>query len=488
MIGIETNRPDFFNDISEEIRLFLGLVDIKLVEDDQQFEDRIQINLYKENQEWIAQGQAHFKSRGDAVYSLHLPAEETVSLLQEKKYAKRAVKITAFRLMRQLFSEAYVPWGSLTGIRPSKLMRDLIAEHGLTEAVRIMRDDFDVQQDKLDLVLDTVQTQSRLVESVNQHDIDVYVGIPYCKTRCLYCSFASDVLNAKVDKLTPYLAVLHRDIQLGGQLIKQGNYKPRNLYIGGGTPTVLSAEQLQILFACLKDTYGMFDEITVEAGRPDTLNLEKLQVMKAAGVGRISINPQSMNDATLERIGRSHLAQEVEEIYYQARQVGFSCINMDIIAGLPGEGIGDFAKTISDIERLKPDNLTVHTLAIKRSSKLKERLNEYPCASAEVVGEMLAMAADCAQQLEMKPYYMYRQKYMNGNLENVGYAVATKECAYNVDMMEETTNILAHGAGAMTKRVFGGENRVERIPAPKNIETYMQKLDLLHAKKLELFC
>jgi len=488
MIGIETNRPDFFNDISEEIRLFLGLVDIKLQEGEEQLADYIQINLYKENGEWHTQGKAHFEDYGDAVYSLCMAADKTESPLQEKKYAKRAVKITAFRLMRKLFPNAYVPWGSLTGIRPSKLMRDLISDHGMTEALRIMQEDFDVQQDKLDLALNTVQTQGKLIESVDPCDVDVYVGIPYCKTRCLYCSFASEVLHAKVDKLTPYLSVLYRDIQLGAQLVKQGNYKPRNLYIGGGTPTVLTAEQLQTLFEHLKAAYGVFGEITVEAGRPDTLNKEKLQVMKAAGVGRISINPQSMNDATLERIGRSHMAKEVEEIYEQARQIGFDCINMDIIAGLPGEGIDDFAKTISDIERLKPDNLTVHTLAIKRSSRLKERLNEYPCASAEVVGEMLEMAAACAQRLDMKPYYMYRQKYMNGNLENVGYAVAMKECAYNVDMMEETTNILAHGAGAMTKRVFGGQNRVERIPAPKNIETYMQKLDLLHAKKLELFC
>ncbi len=260
------------------------------------------------------------------------------------------------------------------------------------------------------------------------------------------------------------------------------------MYIGGGTPTVLSADQLDALLDHYEDTYGSYgEECTVEAGRPDTITKEKLQVLRKHGVDRISINPQTMSDETLQRIGRLHTAAQIREAFELARSLDFRSINMDLIAGLPGEGIDDMARTLEQIQALGPDNLTVHTLAIKRSSRLKDQLDRYPLPSREDVEKMIDMGFSAAKAMGLWPYYMYRQKYQNGNLENVGYAANGMECVYNIDMMEETTSILAHGANAMTKRVFYGQNRVERIPNPKDVPTYGAKLDLLDRQKRALF-
>ena len=225
----------------------------------------------------------------------------------------------------------------------------------------------------------------------------------------------------------------------------------------------------------------------MEAGRPDTITPEKLRVLKDCGVSRISINPQTMQDKTLRTIGRFHTGEDIRRAFAQAREAGFTSINMDVIAGLPGETLADFASTLTQIREMGPENLTVHTLAIKRSSRLKERLEEYPLPDGETAEAMVRLGAEEAARMGMEPYYMYRQKYMNGNLENVGYARPGTECMYNIDMMEETVSILAHGAGAMTKRVYGGENRVERLPNPKDVPTYFAKLPRLFERKQALF-
>lgn len=227
--------------------------------------------------------------------------------------------------------------------------------------------------------------------------------------------------------------------------------------------------------------------MTVEAGRPDTITQEKLAVLRAAGVGRVSINPQSMNERTLRLIGRSHTPEEIKTAFHMAREAGFASINMDVIAGLPGETEDDMRHTLDEIVRLAPDNLTVHTLALKRSSRLVEKLGEYPLPEAEVAEAMVTAGAEAAHALGMRPYYMYRQKYMRGNLENVGYALPGKECVYNIDMMEDTTSIMAHGAGAMTKCIYDAERRVERVPNPKDIATYIAKIDRLAEEKRRMY-
>lgn len=484
MIAIRTNRIDYRNDIAEEIRLFSGLSEIALYEEIDPAQAELVFDL-----QLILEGERYTLRSAAGAFS----AEETfvipedASALERKKMEKRVLKLACYRLLKQLFPEVATPWGSLTGIRPTKLFRELSEEGGAEFASSIFLDTFDVSAEKTALAKRICAVQEPYIDSIQPNEIDVYVGIPFCKTKCLYCSFPSEILG-KVDRLSGYLDALKRDIAAGAALIRERGLHVRSFYMGGGTPTVLSAKQLDDLLSFVREQYGTFgDEATVEAGRPDTIDCEKLEVLKQAGIQRISINPQTMNNETLLRVGRTHTAQDVRYMYEIARKIGFDSINMDLIAGLPGETPEDMERTCTAIAELQPENLTVHSLAIKRSSLLKTKLGEFPLASAEQVDEMTRIGAAYAEKLGMNPYYMYRQKYMNGNLENVGYALPGKECVYNIDMMEETASILSHGAGTMTKRVFGGENRIERLPSPKDVPTYLEKLDRLIEDKKRLF-
>ena len=386
-----------------------------------------------------------------------------------------------------MYPDVATPWGSLTGIRPTKLFRELSQEGGEAAARKQFIELFDVSQEKTDLAARICAVQEPFIRSVQPNEIDVYAGIPFCKTKCLYCSFPSEVLG-KQDRLSHYLEVLKHDIAAGAALVRERGLSVRSFYMGGGTPTVLSAGQMDELLSFLLEQYGSFGiEATVEAGRPDTIDREKLLVLKRHGIDRISINPQTMNDETLKRVSRSHTREDIIRVYELAREIGFASINMDLIAGLPGETAEDMRRSCDTIALLRPDNLTVHSLAIKRSSSLKKELDDHALASAAQAEEMTRIGADCASLMGMNPYYMYRQKYMSGNLENVGYALSGKECVYNIDMMEETASILSHGAGTMTKRVFFGENRIERLPSPKDVPTYLNKLDKLIEDKAQFF-
>ncbi len=478
MVYLKTDAPQYANDIAEEIRMFLGLVPITDTEDPDT-ELSLSVTLSPEQRT----ATARVLPDGEPI-TIAYTFDET-DPLDRKRQEKRALKRAAFALMQRV-KPTEMPWGSLTGIRPTKLLRELCERVGDEEAVREFRDVFSVRIDKLRLAATINAVQKPVIASVKPNDLDVYIGIPYCKTRCLYCSFGAEL--AKRNALDEYLPLLYRDIENGARLARDGGYSVRALYIGGGTPTVLSAEQLDALLDRYEAAYGTYGtECTVEAGRPDTITREKLDVLRRHGVDRISINPQTMSDETLQRIGRLHTAQQIKESFALARSMGFSSINMDLIAGLPGESVEDMERTLSEIQTLRPDNLTVHTLAIKRSSRLKDQLDRYPLPSREDVETMIDMGLSAAKEIGLWPYYMYRQKYQNGNLENVGYAADGKLCIYNIDMMEETTSILAHGANAMTKRVFCGANRVERIPNPKDVPTYGAKLDLLDAQKRALF-
>lgn len=482
-IAVATNRTCYFNDIAEEIRLFTGMADIFLeTEETQASYDRC-IRVDVEN---TGDGFRASATLDSFAYTHFLPCEATATALIQKKIEKRAVKIAVFRVCRQAYATK-TPWGSLTGIRPTKLYRELTAAGENAEDAFLHT--FDVSTEKTALAREICRVQQPFVDSAKANDIDIYIGIPFCKTRCLYCSFAAE-LAGDGKKLEVYLKILHQDVRSGAALLALGNYHVRSIYFGGGTPTVLSATQLDALLTTATDVYGDLSkmECTVEAGRPDTITEEKLVVLKAHGVSRISINPQTMNDETLRRVGRTHTAKDIEDTVQLARRVGFSSINMDLIAGLPGETRTDFLQSLRRIAALSPENLTVHSLAIKRSSMLKAHMEEYELATPKEVDGMIAAGYEAARCMGLLPYYMYRQKYMSGNLENVGYALPDKVCAYNIDMMEETTSILAHGAGAMSKRVFANEQRIERIPNPKDISTYCEKLPRLIEERTHLFC
>ena len=484
MIAIRTNRIDYRNDIAEEIRLFSGLSEIVLYEEIEpdQAELVFDLQLNRDNDKYTLLSSAGAFS---AEETFAVPPD--ASVLERKKIEKRALKLACYRLLKQHYPDIATPWGSLTGIRPTKLFRELSEEGGTEYALEMFRETFDVSNEKTALAKRICAIQEPYIQSIQSNDVDIYIGIPFCKTKCLYCSFPSEILG-KSDRLSGYLEALKRDIAAGAALAIERGLRVRSFYMGGGTPTVLSAAQLEDLLAYTRMQYGSLGgEATVEAGRPDTIDRDKLDVLKQAGIQRISINPQTMNDETLLRVGRTHTAKDVRHMYGLARKIGFDSINMDLIAGLPGETPADMERTCQTILELKPENLTVHSLAIKRSSLLKTKLGEFPLASAEQVDEMTRIGAAYAERLGMNPYYMYRQKYMSGNLENVGYALPGKECVYNIDMMEETASILSHGAGTMTKRVFGGENRIERLPSPKDVPTYLLKLDRLIEDKNRFF-
>jgi len=484
VIAIETNRPEYRNDIAEEIRLFLGLTEIVLLEETETVQAELVFDVQLDN---AGSSYTLSASAGNFFIKDKFDLPNGASALVRKRIEKRRIKLACYDLLKQLYPDVATPWGSLTGIRPTKLFRELSRTNGVGFAETTFLETFDVSKEKTALAEQICSVQSPYIDAVSNSDVDVYVGIPFCRTKCLYCSFASEVLR-DAERLKRYLDTLKQDIACGAQICKEQGLKVRSFYMGGGTPTVLSAQQLDELLNYILEQYGSFGtECTVEAGRPDTIDRGKLETLKRLGVTRVSINPQTMNDETLRRVGRTHTAQDIQNAFALAREIGFDAINMDLIAGLPGETPDDMRRSCEGILKLRPDNLTVHSLAIKRSSRLKLELNDYALADAATASRMTGIGAECAEELGMRPYYMYRQKYMSGNLENVGYAMPGKECVYNIDMMEETASILSHGAGTMTKRVFGGENRIERLPSPKDVPTYLNKLETLCRDKRLFF-
>lgn len=481
MVRLHTNHPQYANDIADEVRLFAGREEIVPAQGD---ECDISVTLREEGDRWFARASASIGGRS-AEYALERPACRG-STLEIKRQEKRAMKIAAFRALRELYGFA-PPWGSLTGIRPTRMLRELVEREGEAEAMRMMAEDFDVSAEKCALARGINAVQEPILASLGARDADVYINIPFCPSKCLYCSFPSKVRTA-TDDMGAYLTALERDIAMGAMILSEGGRRVRAVYIGGGTPTVLTADELSRMMESVLFHYGGFgQELTVEAGRPDTITHEKLDVMKRFGVTRISVNPQSMNDQTLALVGRDHSSADIERAFDLVRAAGFTNINMDVIAGLPGEHVREMEHTLERIARLAPESLTVHTLAFKRASRLAMGDEAFPQAETAEAEEMVRVGARCAQALAMRPYYMYRQKFMSGNLENVGYAKPGYDCVYNIDMMEDAASIMAHGAGSMTKCVYEAERRVERVPAPKDIHTYAAKVETLAAEKRKLF-
>ena len=410
-------------------------------------------------------------------------ADERIRALHRRRAARRLCKQTLYDFLREI-TGIRPPWGSLTGVRPTHLMLEALAGGLTPEAAvdRLIRE-FDVSPDRAALLAEIAAVQGRL-PAPGDGWMDVYIGIPFCTTRCAYCSFSSGEIGDG-SLVPPYMAALTREMRACADILKDSGRKLRALYVGGGTPTALPQDAFEQLMAETVNCFPGAVEYTVEAGRPDTLTREKLRAIRTAGIGRISINPQTMNDRTLQVIGRAHTAQQVREAYALAREEGIPHINMDVIAGLPGENAKDFAHTMDEARKLKPESLTVHTLAIKRSSRMS--LENHPLPDGEMTARMVETGRATARELGMEPYYLYKQKYMAGNLENTGYALLGHACLYNVDIMEETTHILAMGAGGISKRIFPEEGHIERAPNVSNIHDYITRTDEMIMRKRELF-
>ena len=413
-----------------------------------------------------------------------LPAPDAARPLAQKRAVKRLCKITLYELLKAL-TGVKPPWGSLTGIRPTRLVYEgLDAGLSLEQAVACVQETFDVDSDKAELLGRIVHQQQALPYPAG-NEADVYVSVPFCRTRCAYCSFPGEALG-KGKLVGPYLDALEWEMERGAELMAAAGLKVRALYVGGGTPTSLNEADFERLMRQVMRLFPAAREHTVEAGRPDTITRAKLETLRALGVERISVNPQTMNDFTLRLIGRDHTAAQTVEAFNLARSLGFADINMDVIAGLPGESVADFQATMDAVRALGPDSLTVHTLAIKRSSRLN--LERAPLPEPAVAADMVRLGENTAQRLGLTPYYLYRQKYMAGQQQNVGYARPGAACLYNVDIMEENASVVALGAGAISKRVFEDrERRIERAPNVSNVSVYIDRVGEMARRKIQLF-
>lgn len=381
-----------------------------------------------------------------------------------------------------------LPWGNLTGIRPTKIAYGML-EQGMSEEdiVQTLSDTHYVSEEKSLLSIDIAKREKELLSKIHyEGGYSLYIGIPFCPTTCLYCSFTSYAIAAYRNVVEEYVDCLIKEMDY-----VSARYADKILdtvYVGGGTPTTLDAEQLDRMITALKEKFdfSQVKEFTVEAGRADSITKEKLQVLYKHGVTRISINPQTFKQETLDIIGRRHTVEQVIEAYHMAREVGFDNINMDLILGLPGEMEEDVQKTIDKVVELAPDSLTVHSLAIKRASKLSQWIIEHGVKTLHNTDQTMEIAARGAQALSMKPYYLYRQKNMSGNFENVGYATEGKYGIYNILIMEEKQTIVALGAGASTKAVYP-DGRIERCENVKDVNNYIARIDEMIERKRSFF-
>lgn len=427
--------------------------------------------------------------------------ETEVEGLAERKEKKKYVNLKVYDWLSELTGQE-LAWGVLTGIRPTKIMMNLVEEgKSEEEVVCYMKETYRTTEKKAHLGMEIAKREKALLEQLDYKDgYSLYVGIPFCPTTCSYCSFTSQPIAQWKDRVDEYLDAVCKELEFISSVSKEK--KLNTIYIGGGTPTTLEPDQLNRLLNCLEENFSYADlkEITVEAGRPDSITKEKLQVLSAHRISRISINPQTMQQKTLDVIGRRHTVEQVKQVYEMARELGFDNINMDLIAGLPGETVCDMKDTLRQIAELKPDSLTVHALAMKRASRLtqeqKANGNSIQGSSAKSLEEMIELAAEYAKEMGLVPYYLYRQKNIAGNFENVGYAKVDKAGIYNILIMEEKQSIIAVGAGASTKIVLpkekavtdpktGDKKQIVRTENVKDVEQYINRIDEMIERKGE---
>lgn len=398
------------------------------------------------------------------------------------------------RILKQSFYKAAVactgvqpPWGALTGIRPAKLASKAMKE-GRTEAQtrRLFQNEFFVSPERTELALDAARASLAAERKLEKQDISLYVGIPFCPTRCAYCSFVSADVKRALKLVEPYLDALEQEIDAAADYLRQADSTVRTIYIGGGTPTTLSAPQLERLITRLRQKLDLsrLAEFTVEAGRPDTITADKMKVLHDLEVDRVSVNPQSMRDEVLAAMGRSHSAGDIFRAYDIVRQSGIPIVNMDLIAGLPRDTVEGFRYTLDTVLALDPENITVHTLALKKGARLMMEREGLP--TGEETSAMLDYAWDSLRRNGQEPYYLYRQKYMSGALENIGWCKPGTEGLYNICIMEELHSILALGAGGSTKLTDPATGRVVRITNPKYPQQYIERIDQICQDKAPL--
>lgn len=402
-----------------------------------------------------------------------------------EKKIKSCACTKAFCVCAKKIRDINLPWGVMSGIRPAKSVRKFAEEGFNDEEIRnLLRDIYEVTDEKIDLAMEVSKNEKDILSKITDNSVSVYIGIPFCPSRCLYCSFVSTDIRHSGKYMDDFVVCLLKEIEKTKEILKNLGLHVENIYIGGGTPTTLSAENIKILLESINNNLvtEKLNEFTLEAGRPDTIDFEKLTAAYNGGITRISINPQTINDETLVGIGRKHTSKQFYESFNLARKAGFSNINTDLIAGLPGEVPEMFYKSIDEIIKLSPENITVHSMCVKRAARL--RFTDIKLADEDYINKMLSYAQNRMKEQNMRPYYMYRQKNISGNLENVGYAARDKMSFYNINIMEEIQTIAALGGGAATKLVSG--DRIERIFNFKDPYEYIKRFDEIISKKEEI--
>ena len=455
--------------------------------------EQLQLSLFPDNM------------AGEAVSALHrgktwLTARTAITVEGKTVTATRRIKAAdeTVRSRRRALQQSYylaarqvlpsVPaWGALAGVRPTKITTKHLLEGGTAaSADQLLKEVYFVTSQRRKLAIDCSLATARAAALLQPQDVSLYVGIPFCPTRCAYCSFVSRTVGKRTELIEPYLEALLQEIRLTGQLMASSGKTVRTIYIGGGTPTTLSRPQMDRLLEAISSAFDLsrLIEFTVEGGRPDTLNAEKLQAIAKGGADRMSINPQTMQDAVLKASARPHKAADVLRAYGEAVDAGFAAINMDLIAGLPMDTVDGFKASLDAVAALNPANITVHTLALKKDADLFQHRENLP--TAEDVTEMVAYASEKLSGLGYKPYYLYRQKYMSGSFENVGWSRDGLDCLYNIYMMEEVHTIVSVGGGSISK-VNLPDGKLIRFPNPKFPEQYIEMIDSVLEKKKEMF-
>lgn len=475
MILVHINEAKFEYDIHSLVKAFYPSEDVKVTMETLKEEPDMEFFM-----EYSVDRFSFLDGNKNVLESFEIPGDCL------KTEQKNIVKRLIYNALKKHTGKELV-WGDLTGIRPTKIPRKMLDEGKSEEDIlRYMKETYFISDEKGNLAIDIAKRERSILAPLHKKGYSIYIGIPFCPTTCLYCSFTSNPIAMWRGKVSMYLEALKKEILFvkearAGQIID-------TIYIGGGTPTTLSAEQLEELLSCIDENLDVSNllEYTVEAGRADSITIDKLKVLKAHGVTRISVNPQTMNQKTLDIIGRRHRVEDVVRAFSDAREAGFNNINMDIILGLPEEGPAEVSHTIDEIVKLSPDSLTVHSLAVKRGSRLYEMICRNGYTTMINTPETMKIAQRGAEALSLKPYYLYRQKNMAGNYENTGYAREGCFGIYNILIMEELEPIVAMGPGSVSK-VITPEGKLVRSDNVKDVALYIEKIDEMLERKKELF-
>lgn len=497
MIVVKLNRPDFEYDIHSLIKAFYPEQDVSVTAEEKTYEEPAVLSMtidYLESDIHISGCEYQYSTAEKEEQNGILP--ENVTAIEEVKFTvnfseraetKNLLKQNLYQLLARHTGRT-LPWGTLTGIRPTKIPMKFLEEgKSRDEIKKYMQDTYFASEEKIELSMDIAERELALLSKIDyEKGYSLYIGIPFCPTTCLYCSFTSYPLASWAKRVDSYLDALEKEIDFVAA--KFYHKKLNSIYIGGGTPTTLEPYQLDRLIRKIKCNFDLSDclEFTVEAGRPDSITREKLEVLRNHGISRISINPQTMKQETLKLIGRHHTVEQTIESFQMARELGFDNINMDLIMGLPEETLEDVKDTMEQLKELAPDNITVHSLALKRAARLNMFKEDYKNYKMVNTQEHMDLTAAYAKEMGLSPYYLYRQKSMAGNLENVGYAKPGKAGVYNILIMEEKQTIVALGAGASTKAVYP-DGRIERCENVKDVTNYIARIDEMIERKRSFF-